>query len=547
MDSNETAPVAVSGRKKLNPELFWLTTILIFAMAIRTVAVLSRDMIILDETSYVRMAENLLLGSAPWDITGTTSTQYSILYPFVTAAFAVVTRDAVSAGYAVSVLFGSLLILPTYMLGKVMWNKRIATAAAALVAVLPLLVDMGSLIDGQNLYAFWVLCAIFFGYRMQFTKRCMCGMLSGTCLGLAYLSNPSALYYLVVLLGMLVIVGLRQEVAGYANKAAAHFVLLFLVFSVPGIAYMTYQNGNFTVYDSPADELYAAVNQLEPGTPAREQEMMGLKADGAIRYFEIRDGGGFFSSLIDEPGAALEATVRAAYHDYLRSVHSIVPVWLLPLIGLGMFKIVWTRREALKYGYFAVILVPLMVLPVSWGDLRYVLPYLAILMLLVARGWIYLEEWTIDTVDEIKGPGELSASSRQNIRVIIAALVLVPLVGLSLWNVLRTDYDTEYRRAGEWIESRGEEEQRIMSRESSSTYYADGTLVPLPYATLSEILEYGRRNQVEYLIVSRQLVDNVRPQLIGLLDPETAVDGLSLVYEEGIGTEDEVLIYRLEP
>ena len=142
----------------------------------------------------------------------------STLFPYTTLFRSVITRDTVSAGYAVSILFSSLLILPTFMFGKVMWNRRVAIAAAALVAVMPVLIAAGSTIDSHNVFAFWLFCALFFGYRMQFTKRCLCGMLAGTCLGLAFLSDPSALFYLVILLVMLVVVGIRQEVASYANK-----------------------------------------------------------------------------------------------------------------------------------------------------------------------------------------------------------------------------------------------------------------------------------------------------------------------------------------
>jgi len=534
----------VDGRKKINPEIFWLVVIFLLAVSLRTIAVLMRDMIQFDETTYARMAENLVLGNHPLDITGTSATNFSILYPFVTAAFAVLGHNYVAAGYTVSVLFGSLIILPTYMFGKVMWNRRVATAAAALVAVLPVMVDKGSIIDGQNLFAFWLLCALFFGYRMQFTKRCMCGRLSGTCLGIAYLCDPSALYYLVTLFVMLVIVGLRQELANYANKAAVHFVLLFLLFAIPNVAFMTWENSSFTLGERPTGQIYASVHNLKMGDV--EREMMGLDAGGELKLTRLQQGPGIFATLVQDPVGFAWAALRNDYNFYFRGVQGLVPVWLLPLIGVGMFKFAWTRREALKYGYFAVVMAPLLILPVAWGDVRFALPYMGIVMLLVARGWVYLEEWTAATVDEIAGWKEASENRKARVKQVLAVIVLVPLAALSIWNVSRAGYPVEFRQAGEWLKENGGEGSRIMSRESSTAWYAGGTMVIIPYASVEETLDYGRRHDADFLVVQRQVVENLRPELAPLMDPSQAGPSLDAVYHQGTGGGSEIIIYRLE-
>ncbi len=535
-----------TGIKKINSEIFWLVVIFFLAVAMRTIAVFTREMIQFDETTCARMAENLLLGHHPLDITGLSATHFSILYPLVTASFAVFGHNYVAAGYAVSVLFSSLMILPTYMFGKVMWNKRVATAAAALVAVLPVMVGKGSLVDGQNLFAFWLMCSLFFGYRMQFTKRCMCGMLSGTCLGLAYLDDPSALYYLVILFTLLVIVGFRQELANYANKAAVHFVLLFLVFAIPNVAFMTWENSRLTIDDRPSDQIYASVHKLVAGTEARDSEMMSLDANGNLRLTQLQQGPGIFGTLVRDPVGLTKAALRNDYNFYFRGIQGLVPVWLIPLIGVGMLRLAWTRREALKYGYFALVMAPLVLVPVAWGDTRFMLPYIGIIMLWVARGWVHLEDWGVDTVKEIAGWREVSDRRRSMIKQGIAVLVLVPLIALSFWSISHTNYPTEYRQAGEWLKGHGGDDIRIMSREASTSWYSGGTMVVLPYASVDEVIDYGRRNNVDYLVLQRQMVDSLRPQLASLMDPSQAGPSLRAVYHQGQGTDQETIIYRLE-
>lgn len=532
--------------KKLNPEIFWLAAVFFLAVVIRTIAVLTRDMIALDETSFVRMAENLLLGHVPYDITGISTTHYSILYPLVTAAFAVVTRNEVTAGYAVSVLFSSMLILPTYLFGRVMWNMRVGRAAAALVAVLPVLVDQGSTIDGANMFAFWLLCALFFGYRVQFTKRCMCGMLSGTCLGIAYLDDPSALYYLVTLFGLLVIVGVRQELANYANKAAVQFLLLFLVFAAPNVAFMTWQNGSLTINDRPTDQIYAAVHNLPQGSLAREQDMYSLTPAGDLKLNELQQGNGIITSMVHNPGPFAKAVARQDYNFFGKNVHYLVPVWLLPLIGVGIFKFAWTRREGLKYGYFALVMAPLLVLPIVWGDPRFALPYLGIVMLWVARGWVYLEEWSAETVDELAGWKGSDKSHKRQVQGVLAALVLLPLAAMALWNVTRVEYPVEYRQAGEWLAERGVNGQKVMSRESATAWYSGNSQLVLPYASVDETLDYARSHEARYFVMSRRVTDRLRPDLEPLMDENNSYrDRLEPVYHTGAGVA-EIIIYRVK-
>lgn len=533
-------------QRKLNPEIYWLVAIFLLALILRTAAVLARDMIVLDEPSVARAAENLLLGHAPYDISGLSATRHSILYPLVTASFSVITRNEVAAGYTVSVLFSSMLILPTYLFGKVMWNMRVGRAAAALVAVLPFLVDKGSTIDGQNVFAFWMLCAMFFGYRMQFTKRCMCGMLAGTCLGFAYLSNPGVLYYLVVLFIMLVIVGLRQELSNYANKAAVHFVLMFLLFAIPNVAYLSWQTGAFTIEDRPKEQTYAAVNNLEKGSPESEQEIYGLTDSGEIKLVHIRDGKGTLASFIEAPARFTKNMIKNDYEIFIHGVNKMIPAWLLPLIGLGLFKFAWTRREGLKYGFFTLMMAPLVIWPMLWANIRFVLPFMGIVMLAVARGWVYLGEWSAQTAEELSGRNGEPGGKTQ-VQVALAALILLPLAFLAIWNVVQSDYPVEFRAAGEKLANLDVADKKIMSREESTAWYAGGTQLELPYASVEETLTYGRKNGAGYLVMSRSITDSLRPQLLPLMDPANAKGlGLKPVYHSGEESSQELIIYRFE-
>ena len=542
---NEPQVEAVA-KKQVNTEIYWLVALFLLAAALRVVAALSRTMVGMDEVSQLRMADNLLLGIAPNEITGTSSTAYGILYPLVTSFFGIMTRNIAAAGYITAILFGSLLILPAYLFGKVMWNRKVATAAAALVAVLPVLVDNGGLSGQQSIFAFWLGCGMFFGYRMQFTKRCMCGMLSGTCLGLAYLVDTTAIYFVIILFAMLVIIGLRQELASYATKAAVQFLVTFLVFAIPNIAWMTYSNDSFTIFNRPSDSIQTAVDGLAPGSIDYEQEVYGLNDAGEVRLYELQQEDGFFTTLVTSPLQLTKAVARVDFDLYLRNAQSLIPIWLLPVLGLGLFGTVWTRREALKYGFFLVMLLPALVLPVIWGESSFILPFLMILMVVTGKGWVFLEQWGSETADELAVWQKADPRHRQVVARAVAVLVLVPLAALSLWTVFRADYPTEVREAGEWLKDNAVEDARVMSREPATAWYADGTQVLLPYASLDEVIEYAHKNEAGYLVITRGLVDDLRPDLAVLLEKTVVPPELEEVYGTGEGTADELVVYRIK-
>lgn len=544
MAENE-GTVETAVKRRINSEIYWLVALFLLAASLRTIAALTRQMIGIDEASQLQMADNLLLGLSPKEITDTSSTAYGILYPLVTSFFAIMTRSTVVAGYITSILFGSLLILPPYLFGKVMWNRKVGTAAAALVAVLPVLVDNASLAGQQSIFAFWLGCGLFFGYRMQFTKRCLCGMLSGTCLGLAYLVDTSAVYFVIILFVMLVIIGLRQELASYATKAAVQFLVAFLIFAIPNVAWLTYAHGEFTVFNRPAEAVYTAVNRLEPGTIEYEQAVYGLDESGELNLYDLQGREGIFRTVVSQPWQLAKAMARTDYDFYLRGAQSLVPVWLLPLFGIGLFSAVWTRREALRYGYFLVILLPALIFPVVWSSSTFVLPFVMVLMVVTGKGWVYLEDWSSETMDEIAGWQKAQAGHKKAVVRALALVVLLPLAALSMWTVGRTAYPTEYRDAGEWLRDNGGEGARVMSIEAATAWYAEGTQVPLPYALVNEVVDYGRTHGAGYLVVSRRTVAEARPPLAPLMDG-APVAGLEEVYTSGKGSDEELIVYRVK-
>ncbi|MEK7818018.1 MAG: glycosyltransferase family 39 protein, partial [Actinomycetota bacterium] len=122
-------------------ETWILLLIMAAALAVRVLAALSRSMIQLDETAHVRMAENLAEGLRPLDIAGLSATHFSPLFPLVTSGLGKLTGDFVISAYAVVIIFGTLLLVPAYLLARDLAGGRAGLMTAALVGAMPLFVD----------------------------------------------------------------------------------------------------------------------------------------------------------------------------------------------------------------------------------------------------------------------------------------------------------------------------------------------------------------------------------------------------------------------
>ena len=222
----------------------------------------------------------------------------------------------------------------------------------------------------------------------------------------------------------------------------------------------------------------------------------------------------------------------------------ILPLWLLPLLGLGLFGSGWSRRRAEGVGYFLLLMMPaLPVIALNLND-RLFLPFMPLIAIWLAQGWQRLEQWGDDTL--LLSFGEERHSSWQTrVPWLVGTAIMVPLLISSLCTVLGKVYPTEYREAGEWIREDGGQGNRILSRYYSPAFYADGIEVILPYADYQGTTDYAYRQDVDYMVIGRQELVYWRPELAELLTAADLHPQWELVKSLHEGTDREVMIFRL--
>lgn len=523
-----------------------MAIIVLAALVVRVVIAAQRPMIQLDETAYVRMAENFASGKGLLDIFGLTTTHFSPLLPLLIAGVAAVVQNYVTAAYIVVTVFGSLLLIPTYLLGRDLYGQRVGLMAAALMAVTSLFVDYSSRVYSESVYIFFLLTALVYGLRLIRERRVLPGLITGSSLGLAYLANPSAVFYVVALAALAVAAAIAHGNLRQMARALVVFLLFFTVIAAPYVIYLHGELGVWTYSGKAPGNVYASTHNLRVNTLDWEKDLLGLTDDGTeVKALVLENEGDPATIFLKHPLQGAKILARQSHIFYSEELTRVIPVWLLLLLGLGLFGSAWDSRRAAEVSYLLTMMLPAVLILTMYAHSRFFMPFVPLAMIWVAEGWRRLEGW---------GDGTISLFFDQKSQPLLLRLapwligmaVLLPPLAYAGVVVLGQSYALGYRDAGLQVRQLAGTNQRIMSREHSAAYYSGGTAVAFPYDDYGRTTEYARSKNVDYLVISSRELKDWRPTLERLGTDASGHPEWRLVDRVRPGTDQETLIYQLE-
>lgn len=524
-----------------------LVLIMAAAAVFRLLAAMTHPMIQGDELVYARMAESLSAGKGLLELTGDPSTHFTPLLSIFMAGLSYVAGDVIISGYLVVIFFETLVLLPVYLLGREFISERVGLMATALAAVIPLLIDFSSQIYSESVYIFFLLFAVYYGWCLLRDGRIVCGVLAGASLGLAYLANPAATFYLFAISGLALVVALYRRSWRRMLPALSLFLVVFSVFAAPYVFYLHHELGKWTYSNkNVASNLYAAIHNQKLLTPELEQDSMALNAAGTeVREMEMVDQNTDpLSFLLRHPLQGLRIFSWDIKIFYGSELPQVLPLWLLPLLGLGLFAGTWDRRRALAVGYTVLMMAPaLLILSIDYRK-RFFVPFTLLAVIWIALGWQRFEDWGQRSLVSCFSR-ETGARWRGWLSVAVAVMVLVPPLLYATVIVEGNSYTTQYKDTGEWIKQELGPGKRIMDRAYTSTYYAGGTVVLFPYDSYERTTAYAYQRDVEYLVIQKQNIATWRPGMSRLLEADGRHPEWRLVKTIRPGAREETLIYEL--
>lgn len=509
-------------------EALLLLGLILAALALRLAYLPTELSVTPDGTYYLSIGRALIGGNLEAGL----SDYWPPLYPLLIGLASLVVHPLELAGRIVSVIAGTLLLLPLYALARSTFGSRTAWIAAGIAAVHPALIVDSVKVLSEATYTFLFLCALWLGSNAVFRHRRRYAALTGLALAACYLVRPES--FLFGPLFVLLILGFgfwERRPAKEAAWLAGIFAVVFLAASLPYIGYLKHETGEWTISGKLATNFFFRPNPRS-------------LIDGKITYQDLSVGGKprpRFETPAEQPdeGGApvarglsqrLMKIVRNVTSQLETSIPAVVSPPFLVLFGLGLARRDRSpgqgRREWLLIAFGCSTLAGYaLTIPLA----RYLTPLVPLALCWIAAGVLVLERQWVDSRLAQRSP--VGLRGRLIVPGILLALLAVMFPALS--KPFRTPghgQPVELRLAGEWIRDNGRPDPLILADYPVVGFYAGGTHYYLPDAPVDELLEYTRRREADYLVLTLP-----QRRKAGISDPNELLaaepERLRLVYE----------------
>lgn len=526
----------------LVPRIFWMMT--------------ETPVISVDGSEYVRMAENLAHGKGLVGNFEGPETMYTPLFSLLTAGVSLLTRDAELAAHLVSLVFGTALIIPVFLIARRMYGRHVAYLSAILVAFHPLLIALSASIYNENLYLPLLFTGVYFGMRaLEFGKVRDYIWLS-ICLSLAYLTRPEAFVYPAFFAFAILVNVLLRRTSLRAGIARAGIVLgIFVVIASPYVAFLYSHTGHFRL-EGKWNINYTIANRALAGMN-REEAPYGLASDASVA-----------GPLLDPFRFAAYTPYPHALADKIKTLwgmaqinrktltgalldHALGSPLVLALVPIALFRKAWTRRRLFHESIIICIALSVLFFWItsSSAEFRYVFPLVPLGVLWVAKGAEEFGQWSRGLVFSLK-LGNMPSARRTAMLVECALLLLSSAIALQstqsnwLFSIEQRE-NLDIKEASLWLRNFAPGPKKIACFATVPSYYAQGTLIGLPYAESLQALRYLDHNNVDYVVLDAQYASNF-PEVPGWMKNHIPDQRAQLIYELGTDPGRKIQIYRWE-
>jgi 4-amino-4-deoxy-L-arabinose transferase-like glycosyltransferase len=533
----------------------WLVAILLVAFLLRLGFMLQFTPVISgDGCEYIRMGIELrdgkpLTGSFDWP-----ETMYGTLYPVLIAGVSKLGFSAEHAGYLLSLLFGTGLVLAAFLLARYVYGTRVGYLAAALFAVFPIFIGLSGSVFNETIYLTLWLFGIYWSIRALDSFRPRDFLLAGVLFGLSTLSRPEAFAYPVFIILATGIVAVFRKISWLKGlRGAALLFGTWLILMAPYALFQHRHTGQYR-FEGKWNINYTLGNRIDEG--------MG--------YFQA---GFTMDDKLKMIGPLLDSSIYAAYTPYSNSLptklryfaHAIHRNWIttyyelfsvdiggpitILLVVLGLFGRPWSARR-LRHEFILVVMaisIVFLLLTAAHIEHRYAYPLPVIFLLWAAAGLDVFRDWMARTVSSWGAAVRPFASSAAQATIVAfcAAIVLISFVGMrtDLFFMIQQKNFLGIKEAGQWLHSQPPDAKKMFGFEGRVAYYADATIIIFPYADSATALRYLETKNVDYIVLDSLNIRNM-PTMgewfnKGVPDPRAR-----LVFESGQGTKDQIKIYR---
>jgi 4-amino-4-deoxy-L-arabinose transferase-like glycosyltransferase len=497
--------------KTLNEKQILLLLIGI-SFGLRLYAVLMAQGIANDSVAYGFIARDFLRG----DFIKGLSSPAPPFYPFLIYLFSPDTTYVEIAGRFISLFFGTLSIIPLYYLVKEAVGQREAIFSALLYSFHPYLVTCSGMLLTESTYWGLLTLSVYFFWTGLRKEKVWRIALSGCFLGLAYLTRPEGIGYVLVYLAWVVIDGILRK--KWFKRLILIGVLIpsVFIFVIPYVIHIHQETGRWLISKKAVDAQPQFLRENGEGANSSRGIEQNKPAEMNANILRITE-------------TIVQNLPFVTYH-YLRAYH--FSLWLFLLFGLIGF-----RRKVIAYELFLASLVLFHLFSLSTftsSSIRFSVPIIPLSLFWASAGILEIKRYLEKT--KISNPE----------KVTFLLIVLVILIQLPQGLKPERRHRAEQKKVGLWLKQNTSPDAIIMSNSPQETFYADREFMIFPKGvstpgnpgkSYNGIINHAKTNGVRYILVNR----NTHETIPGFIESIQSTD-LKEIYREA---DQGLVIYEV--
>jgi predicted membrane-bound mannosyltransferase len=485
------------------------------AFGLRLYAVLMAKGIAMDSAGYGFMARDFLKGN----FTQGLSWALHPLYPMLISFISFDATHVEIAGRLISLFWGTFTLIPIYYLVKGTIGQKEAVFTALFYTFHPYLVTYsGMLLTEATYWGLLVLSVYFFWTGLKGEKVWRIA-LSGSFLGLAYLTRPEGIGYLLVYLGWIVVDSVLKKKWFKQFVLLGVLILSVIIFVVPYVMYIHQETGQWLISKKAA----GIQSQL------LQQGVGGADSSKVIKQVKPEKNNSKIIMIIQNMVKYLPFVL----YYYLRAYH--FSLW--PFLIFGLIR---GRQKIMPYELFIASFVLFHLLSLSTfthSTLRLSVPVIPLALLWAGTGVFEikrrLERFSI--VNPEKGVAWL---------IVFALLIQLPQ-NLTPERIHRA----HQKEIGLWLRNNTPQDAIIMSNSPIEAFYADREFVLLPLGipmgedpvrSYGEIINYAKQRDVRFVLINQD-TPQTNPDFI----PSITVSDLKEFYRYQEGEKKFTIVYEV--
>ena len=453
------------------------------AFGLRLYAVLMAKGIAYDSAAYGFMARDFLKGDF---IKGLSSTWFHPLYPILISLISPDATHVEIAGRFISLFWGTFTLIPLYYLVKGAMGQKEAIFTALFYTFHPYLVTYSGMLLTEATYWGLLVLSVYFFWTGLKKENIWRMALSGSFLGLAYLTRPEGIGYILVYLGWIVAHGVLKK------KWLKQFVLMGVlipctfILVVPYVIYIHQETGQWLI------------SKKFAGIQSQLLRRGAGKADSPKVIEQVKP---------EKNNSRIIMIIQNMVKGLPRVSYSYVMAYHFSLWPFLIFGLIRVRQKIIPYELFIASLVLFHLLSLSTFDPSMLNPYTRFSVPVISLSLLWAGAGVLEMKRRLARFSFLKPEKGVGWILVLALLIQLPQ-SFTPERVHRA----HQKEIGHWLMKSTPDHAIIMSNSPIETFYAEREFIPLPQGipaagnpgtSYGEIIRYARQWAVRFILVNQ--------------------------------------------